>query len=74
MDMCSELDHGAKDVDKVLTWFLNSPHLNLIQHLLDVLEQQVTSMEAPPHNLTSAAMGWYQIPVCGLHASTGLLF
>ncbi|KAK3573569.1 hypothetical protein QTP86_027834 [Hemibagrus guttatus] len=29
----------------------NSPDLNPIQHLWDVLDQQVRSMEVPPHNL-----------------------
>ncbi|MCJ8738877.1 hypothetical protein PDJAM_G00040730 [Pangasius djambal] len=36
---------------KVLTWPPNSPDLNPIEHLWDVLDKQVRSMEAPPHNL-----------------------
>ncbi|KAK3525669.1 hypothetical protein QTP70_004315 [Hemibagrus guttatus] len=36
---------------EVLTWPPNSPDLNPIQHLWDVLDKQVRSMEAPPHNL-----------------------
>lgn len=35
----------------MLTWPPNSPGLNLIEHLWDVLEKQVQSMEAPPCNL-----------------------
>ena len=36
---------------KVLTWPPNSPDLNPIEHLWDVLKKQVRSMEAPPRNL-----------------------
>ena len=36
---------------EVLTWPPNSPDLNPIEHLWDVLNKQVRSMEAPPHNL-----------------------
>ncbi|XP_066556920.1 uncharacterized protein sergef isoform X2 [Amia ocellicauda] len=36
---------------KVLTWPPNSPDLNPIEHLWDVLDKQVRSMEAPPRNL-----------------------
>lgn len=36
---------------KVLTWRPNSPDLNLIEHLWDVMENQVRSMEAPLRNL-----------------------
>ncbi|KAK3526203.1 hypothetical protein QTP70_017761, partial [Hemibagrus guttatus] len=51
---------------EVLTWPPNSPDLNLIEHLWDVLDKQVRSMEAPPHNLQDF-MGllltfWCQIP------------
>ncbi|KAK3572875.1 hypothetical protein QTP86_009313 [Hemibagrus guttatus] len=36
---------------EVLTWPPNSPDLNPIQHLWDVLDKQVQSMEAPSRNL-----------------------
>ncbi|KAK3518097.1 hypothetical protein QTP70_033324, partial [Hemibagrus guttatus] len=36
---------------EVLTWPPNSPDLNPIEHLWDVLDKQVRSMKAPPHNL-----------------------
>jgi len=36
---------------EMLTWPSNSPDLNPIEHLWDVLNKQVRSMEAPPHNL-----------------------
>ena len=36
---------------QVLTWPPNPPHLNSIEHLWDVLDKQVWSMKAPPHNL-----------------------
>ena len=36
---------------KVLTWPQHSPDLNPIEHLRDVLDKQVRSMEAPPHHL-----------------------
>ena len=51
---------------KVLTWPPNSPDLNPIEHLWDVLEQQVRSMEAPPRNLQDLKdlllTSWCQIP------------
>ncbi|KAK3522560.1 hypothetical protein QTP86_023282 [Hemibagrus guttatus] len=44
----------------------NSPDLNPIQHLWDVLDKQVPSMEAPPHNLQDLKdlllTSWCQIP------------
>ncbi len=50
---------------KVLTWPPNSPELNLIEHLWDVLEKQVRSMQAPPCNLQDLKdlllMSWCQI-------------
>ncbi|KAK3556264.1 hypothetical protein QTP70_007073 [Hemibagrus guttatus] len=36
---------------EVLTWPSNSPDLNLIEHLWDVLDRTVRSMEAPPQNM-----------------------
>ena len=36
---------------RVLTWPLNSPDLNPIEHLRDVLDNQVRSTAAPPCNL-----------------------
>ena len=39
------------EVFMVLYWPSNSPDLNPIEHLWDVLDQQVRSMEAPPRNL-----------------------
>ncbi|KAK3519389.1 hypothetical protein QTP70_026949 [Hemibagrus guttatus] len=51
---------------EVLTWPPNSPDLNPIQHLLDVLDKQVRSMEAPPRNLQDLKdlllTSWCQIP------------
>ncbi|KAK3509804.1 hypothetical protein QTP70_011627 [Hemibagrus guttatus] len=50
----------------VLTPPPNSPDLNPIQHLWDVLDKQVRSMEAPPHNLQDLKdlllTSWCQIP------------
>ncbi|KAK3534858.1 hypothetical protein QTP86_028556 [Hemibagrus guttatus] len=44
----------------------NSPGLNPVQHLWDVLDKQVPSMEAPPHNLQDLKdlllTSWCQIP------------
>lgn len=36
---------------KVLTWTLNSPDLNLIERLSDMLDKEVRSMETPSHYL-----------------------
>ncbi|XP_051541380.1 voltage-gated hydrogen channel 1-like isoform X1 [Myxocyprinus asiaticus] len=51
---------------KVLPWPPNSPDLNPIEHMWDVLDQQVQSMEAPPHKLQDLKdlllMSWCQIP------------
>ncbi|KAK3533885.1 hypothetical protein QTP70_033007 [Hemibagrus guttatus] len=49
-----------------LTWPPNSPDLNPAQHLWDVLDKQVRSMEAPPCNLEDLKdlllTSWCQIP------------
>ncbi|KAF7651016.1 hypothetical protein LDENG_00117370 [Lucifuga dentata] len=51
---------------KVLTCPSNSPDLSPIEHLWDVLEKQVRSMKAPPHNLQDLKdlllTSWCQIP------------
>ncbi|KAK3537253.1 hypothetical protein QTP70_005482 [Hemibagrus guttatus] len=51
---------------EVLTPPPNSPDLNPTQHLWDVLDKQVRSMEAPPHNLQDLKdlllTSWCQIP------------
>uniref|UniRef100_A0AAY5L9N5 Tc1-like transposase DDE domain-containing protein n=1 Tax=Esox lucius TaxID=8010 RepID=A0AAY5L9N5_ESOLU len=51
---------------KVSTWPPNSPDLNPIEHLWDVLDKQVRSMETPPHNLLDLKdlllTSWCQIP------------
>ncbi|KAK3561744.1 hypothetical protein QTP86_012991 [Hemibagrus guttatus] len=51
---------------EVLTPPPNSPDLNPIQHLCDVLDMQVRSMEAPPRNLQDLKdlllTSWCQIP------------
>ncbi|KAK3536012.1 hypothetical protein QTP70_024504 [Hemibagrus guttatus] len=51
---------------EVLTPPPNSPDLNPIQNLWDVLDKQVPSMEAPPHNLLDLKdlllTSWCQIP------------
>ncbi|KAK3539724.1 hypothetical protein QTP70_012747 [Hemibagrus guttatus] len=61
---------------EVLTWAPNSPDLNPIQHLWDVPDKQVRSMEAPHNNLqdlkdlvpdTTAHLQGSS----GVHASTG---
>ncbi|KAF7666055.1 hypothetical protein LDENG_00118340 [Lucifuga dentata] len=51
---------------KVLTWPPNSLDLNPIEHLWDLLEKQVQSMDGPPHNLQDLKdlllTSWCQIP------------
>ncbi|KAK3543947.1 hypothetical protein QTP70_031854 [Hemibagrus guttatus] len=51
---------------EVLTWPSNSPDLNPIEHLWDVLDKQIRSMEAPPRNLEDLKdlmlTSWRQIP------------
>uniref|UniRef100_A0A8C9W1L9 Tc1-like transposase DDE domain-containing protein n=1 Tax=Scleropages formosus TaxID=113540 RepID=A0A8C9W1L9_SCLFO len=48
---------------KVLTWPPNFPDLNPIEYLLDALEKQAQSMEAPPCNLKDLLLtSWCQIP------------
>jgi len=51
---------------EVLNWPPSSPDLNPIEHLWDVLNKQVRSMEAPPHNLQDLKdlllTSWCQIP------------
>ncbi|KAK3531066.1 hypothetical protein QTP70_009444, partial [Hemibagrus guttatus] len=51
---------------EVLTPPPNSPDLNPIQHLWDVLDKQVRSMETPPYNLRDLKdlllTSWCQIP------------
>lgn len=42
---------------KVQTWSPNSTDLNPIQHLWDVLDNQVSSTEAPPHELKDVIKG-----------------
>ncbi|KAK3549732.1 hypothetical protein QTP86_007743 [Hemibagrus guttatus] len=66
---------------EVLTWPPNSPDLNPIQHLWDVLNKQVRSMETPPRNLEDLKESTANILVpdptahlqgsSGVHASTG---
>ena len=54
------------DKFEVLTWPPNSPDLNLIEDLWDVLDKQVWSTEAPPCNLEDLKnlllTSWCQIP------------
>ena len=69
------------EVFMVLPWPPNSPDLNPIEHLWDVLDQQVRSTAAPPQNLQDLKdlllIFWCQIPQstfrpqgsCGVHAS-----
>lgn len=41
----------------------NSPDLSLIEHLCEVLDKQVCSMEVPPHNFQDLLLtSWCQIP------------
>jgi len=51
---------------EVLTWPPNSPDLSPIEHLWDVLNKQVRSMDAPPRNLQDLKdlllTSWCQIP------------
>ncbi|KAK3557036.1 hypothetical protein QTP70_024249 [Hemibagrus guttatus] len=67
----SEFDKGQwfdehNNEFEVLTWPPNSPNLNPIEHLWDVLNKQVRSMEASPHNLQDLKdlllTFWCQIP------------
>lgn len=44
------LEEHKKEL-KMLTWSTNSPGLNLIKCLWDVLDKQGRSMEAPPYSL-----------------------
>ena len=54
------------EVFTVLPWPPNSPDLNPIEHLWDVLDRQVRSTAAPPRNLQDLKdlllMFWCQIP------------
>ncbi|KAK3548209.1 hypothetical protein QTP70_005161 [Hemibagrus guttatus] len=59
--------HKAEMVQfEVLSPPPNSPDLNPIQHLWDVLDKQVPSMKTPPHNLQDLKnllrTSWSQIP------------
>ena len=51
---------------KVLSWPPNSTDLNPIEHLWDLLEKQIQSMETTPHNSQALKdlllMSWCQIP------------
>ncbi|KAK3562392.1 hypothetical protein QTP86_033531, partial [Hemibagrus guttatus] len=51
---------------EMLTWPPNFPYLNPIEHLWDVLDKQVQSMEASPRNLQDLMdlmlTSWCQIP------------
>lgn len=50
----------------MLSWPPNSPNLNPAEHLWDVLDWRILSMETPPHNLQDLndllLMSWFQIP------------
>ncbi|KAK3559853.1 hypothetical protein QTP86_021422 [Hemibagrus guttatus] len=63
---CSTYLSIVADHFKVLTWPPNSPDLNPMQHLWDVLDKQVRSMETPPRNLQDLKdlllTSWCQIP------------
>ena len=54
------------EVFTVLPWPPNSPDLNPIEHLWDVMDRQVRSTAAPPRNLQDLKdlllMFWCQIP------------
>ena len=54
------------EVFMVLPWPTNSPDLNPIEHLWDVLDRQVRSTAAPPRNLQDLKdlllIFWCQIP------------
>ncbi len=44
---------------KVLPWPTTSPDLNLIEHIWDVLDQQILSMQDSPHNLKDLKGSYY---------------
>lgn len=54
------------DEFRVSTWPRDSPDLNPLGHLWDVLEKQVQSLEAPPHNIQDfkdlLLTSWCEIP------------
>lgn len=49
--MAQELLEGYNNEFWLLTWPSNSPDLNPIEYLRDVLDKQVRLMQAPPPNL-----------------------
>ncbi|KAK3535233.1 hypothetical protein QTP70_005025 [Hemibagrus guttatus] len=60
---------------EVLTWPPNSPDLNPTQLLWDVLDKQVRSMEASPHNFTGlkgSAANMVPDPTAHLQGSSGV--